>query len=386
VSHAHTRPSRSTKQIDFDARMMQRALALARRGEGRVEPNPMVGCVIVARGRTIGEGYHRRFGGPHAEVEALRACQADPRGATVYVTLEPCCHCGKTPPCTEALLAAGVARVVTSMRDPNPLVAGRGVHRLRRAGVRVEIGIEAEPARALLAPYLTRTCLHRPYVIAKWAQTLDGKLATRTGDSQWISGVLSRRLVHRLRGRVDALLVGAGTVRADDPLLTAREVPRRRIATRVVLDTRLRLSPDSRVATTAGTVPTWVFTGMRQVNSAPARALTERGVVVMPARTRGGRLDLRDVLRRLAAQGVTNLLVEGGPTVLTALFAAGVVDEACVFVAPLLLGGVGAPSVPGGRGPARLAEAAAPARVCTRRCGSDIMWHLWWDHLADGAR
>ncbi|GAF88580.1 unnamed protein product, partial [marine sediment metagenome] len=208
----------------LDHRMMARAIALARRGEGHVEPNPMVGCVIVRNRRSIGEGYHRRFGGPHAEIEALLACTRDPQGATVYVSLEPCCHHGKTPPCTDALIAARVARVVVAARDPNPVVRGRGIRRLRTAGIDVETGVLEGEAAEVLAPYATRVRLYRPFVIAKWAQSLDGKLATRTGHSQWISCEASRRRVHRLRARVDAILVGCGTVLADDPLLTARGV------------------------------------------------------------------------------------------------------------------------------------------------------------------
>jgi len=208
--------------------MMARAIALAKRGEGRVEPNPMVGCVLVRRGQVISEGYHRRFGGPHAEIAALQACQENPRGATVYVSLEPCCHQGKTPPCTEALIEAEVKRVVVAVSDPNPAVAGRGIRRLRAARLAVQTGVLAEEAGELLAPYSTRMKLGRPYVIAKWAQSLDARLATDTGDSRWISCEHSRRMVHRLRSRVDAVLVGSGTVQADDPQLTARDVSLRR--------------------------------------------------------------------------------------------------------------------------------------------------------------
>lgn len=184
---------------DFDRRMMARAVALARRGEGRVEPNPMVGCVVVRNRRVIGEGYHRRFGGPHAEIEALRFCTANPRGATLYVSLEPCCHHGQTPPCSDALIDARVVRVVVAVGDPNPVVQGRGIRRLRAAGIAVETGLLEREAAEVLAPYVTRMRLGRPYVIAKWAQSLDGKLATRTGDSRWISCEASRRSVHRLR-------------------------------------------------------------------------------------------------------------------------------------------------------------------------------------------
>jgi diaminohydroxyphosphoribosylaminopyrimidine deaminase/5-amino-6-(5-phosphoribosylamino)uracil reductase len=216
---------------------MARALDLAARGEGFVEPNPMVGCVVVQEGRVVGEGWHERFGGPHAEVNALRAAGERARGATLVVTLEPCCHTGKTPPCVDALLAAGVARVVVGVDDPFPRVAGAGLAALRAAGVECVVGVGVAEARGLLAPYLKLTITGLPWTIAKWAMTLDGKIATSTGDSQWISGPESRAAVHEIRSRVDAVVVGAGTLVADDPLLTARPIggaAPRRVATRGV--------------------------------------------------------------------------------------------------------------------------------------------------------
>ncbi|MCH8241283.1 MAG: bifunctional diaminohydroxyphosphoribosylaminopyrimidine deaminase/5-amino-6-(5-phosphoribosylamino)uracil reductase RibD, partial [Planctomycetes bacterium] len=230
---------------------MKRAIHLAQQGRGRVEPNPMVGCVIARKDRVIGEGWHRRFAGPHAEIEALKVCTGSLRGATAYVSLEPCCHVGKTPPCTDALIQAGIRRVVVALRDPRVHAGKNGVDLLRRAGIEVDIGTEATAAAELLAPYLTRACLHRPYVIAKWAQSLDGKLSTSSGDSRWISNESSRRFVHQVRARVDAILVGSQTVIADDPCLTARDVPLRRRAKRIVLDTHLRLPLGCRLVETA---------------------------------------------------------------------------------------------------------------------------------------
>ena len=225
---------------DFDSRMMLRALELARRGEGIVEPNPMVGCVVVQGEEIVGEGWHQRFGGPHAEIEALRAAGAKATGATLYVTLEPCCHHGQTPPCSDAVIQAGIGRVVAAMRDPFPKVAGGGIQQLMSAGIDVEVGLHEQEARELNAPYLKLLATGRPWVIAKWAMTLDGKLATKTGDSKWISGEASRRVVHELRGRVDAIVVGRRTAALDDPLLTARleKGSPPRIATRIVLDSR----------------------------------------------------------------------------------------------------------------------------------------------------
>src|SRR5262245_57065762 len=240
-----------------DREWMAQALALAERGRGYVEPNPLVGAVVVRDGRLVGEGWHRRYGEAHAEVNALHEAGEAARGATLYVTLEPCCHHGKTPPCTDAVLRFGVRRVVAAMTDPFPRVAGGGVERLRTAGLEVETGLLEADARRLNAPYLKLLATGRPYVHAKWAMTLDGKLATRTGDSKWISSDASRRRVHELRGRMDAILVGIGTALADDPLLTARP-PGPRTARRIVLDSRLRLPPTSRLVQTAREVLTTV--------------------------------------------------------------------------------------------------------------------------------
>jgi diaminohydroxyphosphoribosylaminopyrimidine deaminase/5-amino-6-(5-phosphoribosylamino)uracil reductase len=360
----------------LDLPMMARAVALARKGEGRVEPNPMVGCVIVRDGRVIGEGYHRRFGGPHAEIEALRACKVSPRGATAYVSLEPCCHQGKTPPCTEALISARLSRVVVAVRDPNPAVQGRGIRRLRSAGIEVRTGVLEQEAAEVLAPFTTRVTLKRPYVIAKWAQSLDGKLATETGDSRWISCEASRRLVHRLRARVDAILVGSGTVLADDPLLTARGVRLRRQAIRVVLDGRLRLSNNCQLAVTAGAIPTLVLTTTARGATRKANSLRRRGVEVVSCRVRHGRLLLVDALRQLAKREMTNVLVEGGPTILTALLEGGLVDEAFVFTAPLLLGGHRAPGVLGRHGAKRLSAAVKPRSARTQTSGDDILHRM----------
>lgn len=355
---------------------MRRAIMLARRGEGRVEPNPMVGCVITRGGRIIGEGHHRGFGRPHAEVEALRRCHGDPRGARVYVSLEPCCHQGKTPPCSAALIEAGVGETVVGTIDPNPLVGGRGVQRLRRAGIAVRVGVCKREAAALIAPYATRLRLYRPYVIAKWAQSLDGKLATHRGESRWISSGASRRQVHRLRARVDAVLVGCSTVRADDPLLVAREVPLRRRAMRVVLDGRLRIPERCRLVGTAGAYPTLVMTTSARARSPKADRLRRRGVEIVRLRGRRGRLALYDVLATLARRDVTNLLAEGGPAVLTRLFDDDLVDEAHVYVAPILVGGTTAPGPLGGLGAARLTEAIHPHSVSARRCGCDTVYRL----------
>jgi diaminohydroxyphosphoribosylaminopyrimidine deaminase/5-amino-6-(5-phosphoribosylamino)uracil reductase len=361
-----------------ECRFMLRALRLAERGRGRVEPNPMVGAVFVKDGRIVAEGYHRRFGEAHAEVNGIHAARGSLAGATVYVTLEPCNHFGKTPPCTQTLIDAKVARVVAAIADPDPRVCGRGFVRLRRAGIRVDVGLCADEATELAAPYLTRAHLRRPYVILKWAQSIDGKLATSRGESRWISGEASRRRVHRLRAVCDGILVGIGTVLRDDPQLTARHVPVRRVATRVVLDTHLRIPPNAQVTRTAAQVPTLVLTSAAALaaRAARARELQRCGVEIQACRVRQGHIDLADALRRLAQRGMTNVLVEAGSRVLTGMLDAGLADEALVFVAPKLIGGADAPRAWAGRGVHDLAEAESVRIVSVRRLGDDLCWRL----------
>ncbi len=336
----------------------------------------MVGCVLVRAGRIVGEGWHRRFGGPHAEVEALRRAGPRANGSTAYVSLEPCCHHGKTPPCTEALLDAGVARVVVAMLDPNPLVCGGGVRRLRKAGVRVDVGLLEEEARSVNRPFCMRIQTGLPWVILKWAQSLDGRIATRTGQSKWISCEASRRRVHHLRARVDAVLIGSGTALADDPLLTARDVPVRRVATRVVLDSRLRLPVSSRLVQTAGEFPTLVFTSRRALTAQGRRAesLRRHQVELVACPTSRTGIALRPALRALVRRGMTNVLVEGGSQVLGAFWDARLACETYVFVAPVLLGGLRALPALGGTGSAAVGEVAPHSHEFTR-IGSDLLYH-----------
>jgi diaminohydroxyphosphoribosylaminopyrimidine deaminase/5-amino-6-(5-phosphoribosylamino)uracil reductase len=340
--------------LDDDHFWMRRALAEAERGRGGVEPNPLVGAVVVRDGRLVSVGHHARFGGPHAEVVALDRAGAEASGATLYVTLEPCCHFGKTPPCTDAVVRAGVARVVAAMPDPFPRVAGGGLARLREAGVAVEVGVEAEAARRLNPPFLKRLATGLPYVTAKWAMTLDGKLATGSGDSAWISGERSRALVHELRGRMDMIVVGVGTVLADNPRLTARP-PGPRTPARVVLDSEARLPTDSRLASTAREVPVWVAVNDR---APPERldALRELGCEIMALPGRG-RVPVVDLLGELGRRGGTNVLVEGGGQVLGSFLDAGQIDAVDVFVAPALEGGSHTHTPVRGGGVARMAEA-----------------------------
>lgn len=352
---------------------MRRALELAASGRGRVEPNPLVGCVVARGAEIVGEGFHRRYGGPHAEIEALELAGARAAGATLYVTLEPCCHFGKTPPCTRAVVAAGVRRVVAAMSDPFPPVAGGGVAELRAAGIDVELGLLAADARRLNAPYLHLLERKRPWVIGKWAMTLDGKLATSTGDSRWISGEAARRAVHELRGRVDAVVVGAGTARADDPLLTARPAGPR-IAARIVVDDRASLRVDSQLVRTVGAGPV-VVAAAADAPSAAVERLRSAGceVLTLDAPTRTERLG--QLLDELGRRRFTNVLVEGGGALLGALFDSRLLDEVHVFVAAKLVGGAAAQTPLAAQGLPTMAAALALDRPQWRAVGDDLYLH-----------
>ncbi len=356
---------------------MAHALALATRGLGAVEPNPMVGCVIVQSGEIVGEGFHERFGGPHAEVNALAVAGDHTAGATAYVSLEPCCHQGKTPPCTQALIRAGVKRVVVAIQDPFPQVSGRGITELQAAGIQCDIGAGSVDANWLLAPYRKLIVTNRPWVIAKWAMTLDGKLATRTGDSQWISSEASRALVHQLRGRVDAIVVGSETARRDNPLLTARTANRadvKRIATRIVVDSAASLSPDSRLVQTAADIPAIVAVAENAPKEACQR-LSAAGVEVLQTTGSNHEERLASLLDELGQRRMTNVLVEGGSRLLGTLFDMRAIDEVHVFVAPKLAGGDAAPSPVGGNGIERMGKALRLADIAIEELDGDVYVH-----------
>ncbi len=360
-------------QTELDAWHMQRALELAAQGQGYVEPNPMVGCVIVRGAEIIGEGWHRRFGGPHAEVEALQLAGDRASGATMYVTLEPCCHHGKTPPCTQAVLKAGIQRVVVAQRDPFPAVDGGGVVELRAAGVSVEVGVLESEARWLNAPYRKLVGTGRPWMIAKWAMTLDGKIATRTGSSQWISGEDSRKIVHALRGRVDAILVGRETAVRDDPRLTARP-PGPRTALRVVADTHASLPSEAQLVATAGQTPVLVAAG-QEAAEVQRRRLSTAGceLFVCDGATHAARLD--GLLEELGRRRLTNVLVEGGGRLLGGLFDAGQIDEVHAFVAQKLVGGAEAANPVSGAGIDRMADALRLDAPRWQQVGADMYAH-----------
>jgi diaminohydroxyphosphoribosylaminopyrimidine deaminase / 5-amino-6-(5-phosphoribosylamino)uracil reductase len=360
-------------QSDLDVWHMQRALELAAQGQGSVEPNPMVGCVIVEGAEIIGEGWHRQFGGDHAEVEALRLAGNRARGATMYVTLEPCCHQGKTPPCSKAVIAAGLRRVVVAQRDPFPKVSGGGLQELRAAGIQVDVGLLEDEARRLNAPYLKLVEKGRPWVIAKWAMTLDGKIATRSGSSRWISCDESRAIVHRLRGRVDAILVGRQTVASDDPLLTARPAGPR-TAVRVVLDTQGSVSSDCQLLRTAREAPVLAAVG-EACPASQRQRLAAAGceVFVCIGDTHAARL--ASLLDELGRRRFTNVLVEGGGQVIGSLLDARQVDEVHVFIAPRLAGGASAPTPIAGVGVEQMSSALALESPQVQQVGPDVYVH-----------
>lgn len=322
-----------------DERFMRRALGLAKRGSGRTSPNPMVGAVVVRDGRVVGEGFHERIGGPHAEVNALRRAGDWARGATLYVTLEPCNHYGRTPPCTEALIASGIRRVVMGMADPNPKVAGGGADRLRQAGIEVISGVLEEACRRLNQPFIKWVTHGRPYVTLKCAATLDGRMATRTGDSRWVTGERSRRLVHELRAAVDAVLVGIGTALADDPLLTAR-LGRKKVRQplRIVLDTHGRLPVASQLVKTARESPVLVACAETVPKEVRERFSSHGVAVVAVPQVEPFGLDLSALLDELGRRSVTSVLVEGGARVHGAFLDGALADDFHFFYAPKILG------------------------------------------------
>lgn len=356
---------------------MRLALRLAAKGRGRTSPNPLVGAVVVSGGRIVGQGYHHRAGGPHAEIHALHDAGRRAAGATLYLTLEPCVHLKKrTPPCVPTVIQAGVRRVVIAMSDPNPLVNGKGIRALRRAGVRVEVGRLQAEAERLNEAYSHRVRTGRPFVTLKAAMTLDGKIAAAGGESQWITGEASRQDAHRLRADSDAILVGIGTVLADDPRLTVRLIERRARSERrpqplrVVLDSRLRFPLGARMLKAPAGGPVVVVT-TATASERRGAALEQKGVQVVRVQGSISGVSLRHAVRALASLGINRLLVEGGGEVNAAFLKAGLVDRVVLYVAPKLLGGRDAVGVIGGTSPS-LAKALLLAPPNVTRLGNDL--------------
>ncbi|GAB0055985.1 Riboflavin biosynthesis protein RibD [Candidatus Magnetaquicoccaceae bacterium FCR-1] len=359
--------------MNHDRRYMALALRLAARATGRTRPNPVVGCVIVRDGEIVGQGYHPQAGAPHAEVFALREAGERARGACAYVNLEPCSHHGRTPPCADALIRAGVTRVVVAMIDPNLQVSGRGVERLRAAGIEVVVGVRAEEAFELNRPFVTWIEQERPLITLKLAASLDGKTATRTGESQWITGPAARARVQRMRDQHDAVLVGIGTILADDPRLNCR-MPGGRDPVRVVVDSRLRIPDDARVFDSSVDSPLWIATG-RGANFARAEALGSRANVrVIPCReTPDGRVNLSDLMSRLAELDLTSVLCEAGSVLTGALLEAGLADRLALFVAPKLIGGKDSRGLLDSIGIGSLADAQRLVNMNVSQVGEDLL-------------
>ncbi len=354
-----------------DRRHMRRALQLARRGVGMVSPNPMVGAVIVRAGEVIAEGYHRRYGADHAEADAIKRAGGDVRGTTIYVNLEPCCHWGKTPPCVDTLIERGVKRVVIGTLDPNPQVNGKGAKTLREHGIAVEVGVLEQEARRLNEVYFKYISTGLPFVTVKYAQSLDGRIATSGGDSRWISSERSRKRAHRLRSHHDAVMVGIGTVLADDPQLTVRWV-KGKTPLRIVIDGHLRIPLDAQVLKNGERT---LIATTDAHDTGTYETITEKGNEILVAeKDRDGRVALRPLLKALTAKGITSILVEGGREVITSLLREGLVDRMVIVTAPLIIG-KGIEAV-GDLGIDALNRALRPSSYTVRRVGEDVVFDL----------
>ncbi len=371
-------------RFETPADVMRHAIELARHGLGRVEPNPAVGAVLVdADSKFLAHGFHEAFGGPHSEINTLadltrRDSNAQEQqrllaDATLYVTLEPCCHHGKTPPCTAAIIQSGIRRVVYGLRDPSPHVAGGGERQLAEAGIQISHGLLRDEVAALNGPFLHLLNTGRPWVHAKWAMTLDGRIAAHTGASKWISSEASRAVVHELRGRMDAVIVGANTARVDDPLLTARP-PGPRTPCRVVVDSRASLPVDSRLVRTLDEGPVLVATG-RSPDSENVELLQSGGVEVVPFESVDDRVDLNGLLVELGRRSLTNVLVEGGSGLLGSLFDQNLANELHVFIAPKIVGGAESLSAVGGKGLTEIPELGLLKSIQVRDSGGDVYIH-----------
>lgn len=351
-----------------DEAYIRRTLALARRAEGMTSPNPMVGALLVKRGRIIAEGYHKKAGTAHAEVIAIEKAGPDASDSTLYVSLEPCCHKDKrTPPCTEKIRSAGIKKVVVAMKDPNPKVAGKGLDELRRAGIEVVSGILEEKARQLNEFYISHITTHRPFVILKVAMTLDGKIATPEGESKWITGDKARKEVHRLRGKVDALLTAIGTIKADDPLLTCR-TGRMKSPIRIILDPHLEINPNANVLNCP---PATIIVASDGSSRKKLKMLQTRGVSIMEHV--GSRVDLPRLIKQLGAEGIVSVLVEGGSSLASSCLEAGIVDKVIFYIAPKIIGGERSFPAVGGKAFRRLQDAHFLSGTSVRRLGDDIV-------------
>jgi diaminohydroxyphosphoribosylaminopyrimidine deaminase/5-amino-6-(5-phosphoribosylamino)uracil reductase len=356
-----------------DEPFMQMALALAQKGQGFTSPNPMVGAVVVKDGQVVGEGYHHAAGQPHAEVNAIDDAGDAAAGATIYVNLEPCNHTGRTPPCTHKIIQAGVGRVVVAMRDPNPDVTGGGIDYLKAQGLQVTLGVCQAEAQRLNEVFIKFSGTQRPFVILKCAATLDGRIATRSGDSKWITNEQSRRFVHHMRHSVDGLLVGIDTVTADNPNLTTRLDNGAGVdPVRIILDTRLSVSPDARILRLESDSDTILVVGNKV--DPQKRAMVEKsGARILEAPLSNRRVDMAALMDRLGALGITSLLIEGGGRVIASALKSGIVDKIVFFYAPKILGGDDGISICRGEGPAAMKDCIAVKDISVQRFGDDVM-------------
>ena len=359
-----------------DDKYMQAALKLAQRGIGSVEPNPAVGCIIAKKNQIIGRGWHKKFGAAHAEINALEDCKTlgvNPQGAAMYVTLEPCCHHAKTPPCTDAIIGSQLAKVVVATIDPSEHANGKGIEQLRNAGIQVQTGVCETKAKLLNAPFIKFATTRKSWVILKWAQSVDGKMALtdKASRHRWISNELSRKDAHKLRRRVQGILVGIGTVLADDPLLTVRPSKGKQ-PTRIILDSQLRIHLDCKLLATAKKAPVLVVTSEEAVQKDPqtVEKITLKGAEVLAVPTTQGRCDINSLLDELSNRGIAQLLVEGGPTVIASFLKQRLVDEVCIYIAPKILGGSGNVNIT--ESMAELTEAVGLHYVNIKRFGDDV--------------
>ena len=368
-----------------DIEYMQRAIALAKKGAGFVNPNPMVGCVVVKDNEIIAEGYHEYYGGLHAERNALTHTTADCKGATLYVTLEPCCHHGKTPPCTDIIIEKGIKKVVVGLLDPNPLVSGKGISILQNAGIEVVTGVEVDKIKELNKVFLKYIKTKRPYVILKTAMTLDGKIASYTGDSKWITNDKSRQLVHKLRSEMMGIVAGIGTVKADNPMLNCRLEGQQttdnrqqsvRQPIRIIVDTKASISLDSNIVKTANEYRTILAVGQQSTVNRQQSKINELesfNVEILQCEEKDGRVDINDLMIKLGEKGVDSLLLEGGSCLNAAFLEAGCVDEVYAFIAPKIIGGEHSKSPIGGKGIELMKDAITFDKVEIEQIENDIL-------------
>lgn len=357
---------------EADRQFMLRAMELAERGKGFVNPNPLVGALIVRGDRIIGEGWHEYYGSLHAERNAFKNCIEDPRGATLYVTLEPCCHHGKTPPCVDAVIEQGIARVVVGLKDPNPLVAGKGLEKLVNAGIEVVTGVEEEALREQNRVFLKYIATGLPWVALKTAMTLDGKIAAFTGDARWVTGDDARLRVHRMRSEYMGIMVGSGTVKTDDPLLNCRLEGEHRQPVRIVVDSKASVAFDSQVVRTARVFPLLVAHTV-QADEEQLEMIQEAGGGTLLCEEKDGRVDITDLLKKLGARGIDSVLLEGGGELNYTFVKAGVIDEVYAFIAPKIVGGRTAKTPVEGEGFKRMGEALELSPFAVEAIGRDIL-------------